>query len=73
MRIKTTYFGLPIVDERLVRVDDIKALPFFKFWEESATGSTMLQHDDGTVFVYLHDWERFAHLFIKTGKHRFMQ
>lgn len=67
---KTTYFGLPIVNDKLVRLDDIRRLPFFSFWEESARGSTMLQGDEGALFVYLHDWENFARLFIATGKHR---
>lgn len=36
-------------------------------------GSTTLGHP-GTDehFVYLHDWERFARLFISTGRHRYM-
>ena len=68
---KTTYFGLPVVRDRLVRLDDIQRLPFFSFWEESARGSAMLKDDDGALFVYLHDWEAFARLFIDTGKHRF--
>ncbi len=68
---KTTYFGLPVVRENLVRFDDIRRLPFFSFWEESARGSTMLTDDDGSLFVYLHDWEYFARLFIETGKHRY--
>lgn len=36
--LKTTYFGLPIVREKYVRDDDIKALPFFEFWSDSARG-----------------------------------
>lgn len=69
--MKTSYFGLPIVRDNLVRLDDIRRLPFFSFWEESSRGSTMLQGDAGELFVYLHDWESFADLFIKTGKHRY--
>lgn len=68
--MNTTYFGLPIVRDNLVRLDDIRRLPFFSFWEESARGSTMLIGDQDEVFVYLHDWEHFAELFIKTGTHR---
>lgn len=67
---QTTYFGLPVVRDNLVRLDDIRRLPFFSFWEESARGSTMLKDDDGALLVYLHDWENFARLFIETGKHR---
>lgn len=66
-----TYFGLAVVRGKLVRLDDIRRLPFFSFWEESARGSAMLKDDDGALFVYLHDWENFARLFIQTGKHRF--
>jgi len=70
---KTTYFGLPIVRDQLVRLDDIRRLPFFSFWEESARWSAMLRDDSGEHFVYLHDWETFSLLFIKTGKHRFSE
>lgn len=69
----TTYFGLEIVNKRLVRETDILQLPFADFWRESSVGSTTL--DDAQTserFVYLHDWERFAELFIDTGRHRFM-
>lgn len=68
---KTTYFGLPVVRDRLVPLADICRLPFFDFWQESSTGSAMLLEDDGTQYVYLHDWEAFARLFIETGKHRY--
>ncbi|WP_312938419.1 hypothetical protein [Stutzerimonas nitrititolerans] len=71
--MKTTYFGLPIVRDNLVRLDDIRRLPFFSFWEESARGSAMLIGDQDEVFVYLHDWENFAELFIKTGTHRYSE
>lgn len=70
---KTTYFGLEIIDGKLVREADIMRLPFGSFWRESSMGSTTLGHP-GTDehFVYLHDWERFARLFISTGRHRYM-
>ena len=29
---KTTYFGLPVVRDNLVRLDDIRHLAFFSFW-----------------------------------------
>jgi len=66
----TTYFGLTVVKDRLVRLDDIRRLPFFSFWEESSHGSALCEGDEGELFVYLHDWESFSDLFIKTGKHR---
>lgn len=66
-----TYFGLPVV-RGMVRQSDIKTLPFWEFWQESAAGSTVL-HDSttGEQLVYLHDWERFCRLFIVTGRHRY--
>lgn len=69
----TTYFGLPIIDGKLVRLKDIEALPFAAFWRESASGSAMLSDDEGNAFVYLHDWEAFAELFIQTGRHRWQK
>lgn len=73
MAATKTYFGLPVLDDKLVRRADIEALPFAEFWRESAVGSTMLDDEiRGQCFVYLHDWERFARLFIETGRHRYM-
>jgi len=38
----------------------------------SSSGSTtLIDTQTGQSFVYLHDWEAFAELFIRTGKHRF--
>lgn len=74
MNDKGTYFGLEIIDGKLVREADIMRLPFAEFWRESSVGSTTLGHpDSNNHFVYLHDWERFAELFIRTGRHRFMR
>ena len=70
---KTTYFGLEILDDKFVRKADIERLPFAEFWRESSVCSTMLSDPKtGERFVYLHDWNRFAELFIRTGRHRFM-
>ena len=70
--LKRTYFGLEIINGNLVRLSDIEALPFVDFWRMSSSGSTMLvDTQTGQTFVYLHDWEAFAELFIRTGKHRF--
>lgn len=66
----TTWFGLEIVQDRLVRLTDIEALPFYDFWLESAKGSTMPVIDDA-YFVYLHDWVAFCERFVRTGGHRF--
>ena len=66
-----TYFGLEIIKDRYIREDDIKKLPFYEFWEESATGSTMVVDEKDGNLVYLHDWESFCIHFIRTGKHRY--
>ena len=57
----------------LVREVDIETLPFYDFWKESAFGSTCMpdEQNPGKSLVYVHDWEAFCKLFIKTGKHRF--
>lgn len=70
---KRTYFGLEIVQGKLIRKSDIVALPFADFWVASSVGSAFLT-DDKTEeeFIYLDDWEAFARLFIQTGRHRFM-
>lgn len=68
-----TYFGLEVIDKKMVREPDIAKLPFVDFWRESRIGSahlTDLQTHDH--LVYLRDWQAFSELFIKTGKHRYM-
>ena len=67
-----TYFGLEIHQGNLIKIDDIKKLPFYDFWYESAKGSTHAIIDD-EEYVYLSDFESFSKLFIKTGKHRFQK
>ncbi len=69
---KKTYFGLEIKDGNLIKESDIKNLPFYEFWLESAKGSTCAIID-GEEYIYLSDFESFASLFIKTGKHRFQK
>lgn len=73
MTANTTYFGLPIIAGKLVRLSDIEALPFADFWRESAKGSAVLVDAHGETFVYLHDWQAFAELFIRTGRHRWQE
>lgn len=68
--METTYFGLQVINDRFVRQSEIEQLPFFKFWEASSMGSACLPNGDDAL-IYLHDWESFCVLFIKTGKHRF--
>ena len=65
-----TYFGLKVYNARYIKYDDIKALPFYDFWLESAKGSGLPIENNETM-VWLHDWEIFCEKFIKTGKHRF--
>lgn len=73
MSLPKTYFGLPVLDGKLVRLSDIEALPFADFWLASSIGSTILGGaDGGESFVHLGDWEGFARLFIETGRHRYM-
>ncbi len=71
-----TFFGLPVITEGTkqgyVRLADIRSLPFFAFWEQSARGTTLTIGDNGESLVFLYDWEAFCHLFIETGKHRNM-
>lgn len=66
---QTTYFGLKVYKEG-VKESDIKKLPFYEFWEESARGSTSLNKDD-EIYIYLHDWVNFCKLFIKHGTHHY--
>lgn len=66
-----TYFGLEVVNGRGVRSTDIACLPFADFWSQSLVGSTQaLDHSNGEWLVYLHDWENFCELFIRTGQYR---
>ena len=65
-----TFFGVPVLEGKLIRESDIAKLPFYDFWRESARGSTLPIFDDES-YVYLHDWEAFCRLFIKTGRHRY--
>ena len=68
----TTFFGLPIIDGRFVKQEDIAQLPFYDFWRESAKGSTAVIHPETQhILIWLHDWEAFCRLFIRTGKHRY--
>ncbi len=67
-----TYFGLEIYQDKLIKIDDIKKLPFYDFWLDSSKGSTYAIVDD-EEYIYLSDFESFSRLFIETGKHRFQK
>ena len=77
-----TYFGLEVIDHlngKVVRYSDIQKLPFFEFWLESQSGSTVVQLNSSNepctpseTGINLNDWIAFSMLFIETGKHRYM-
>lgn len=54
----------PVVMER-----HIAELPFYPFWRDSSIGSAQ-SLIDGQAAVFLHDWNAFCRLFVRTGKHR---
>lgn len=72
-----SYFGVSVVqvgNMSCVPLQEIERLPFYNFWFESTSGSALLVHPEtNEKLVYLHDWEAFCVLFIRTGKHRFNQ
>ena len=70
VEVGVSFFGMPVFEGKLIRESDIAKLPFYDFWRESARGSTQPILDDES-YVYLHDWEAFCRLFIKTGRHRY--
>ena len=70
--MQRSYFGVEVVREKLIDEVEIKKLPFYEFWLESALGSTMLNEGDKN-YIYLSDWEAFAKMFIQTGKHRYQE
>ena len=47
----------------------IAELPFYSFWRDSSIGSAQ-SLIDGQAAVFLHDWNAFCRLFVRTGKHR---
>lgn len=71
-----SYFGVSVVqvgNMSCVPLQEIERLPFYAFWLESARGTTLLIHPETNEnLVYLYDWEAFCSLFIRTGRHRFM-
>ena len=71
-KINETYFGIQIQEDSYILESDIKKLPFYQFWKDSASGSTclVLENDTG---IYITDWELFCKYFIKSGKHRYQK
>jgi len=73
---KFTFFGLKVYtidNQDYIREEDIKKLPFYEFWKESAKGSTYIIDEKLGNLIFLYDWESFSKEFIKTGKHRYMK
>lgn len=69
LKVTSTYFGVPVIKGKFVRESDISKLPFYEFWGDSRIGSSCIRDGNDTL-IYLHDWEAFSLLFIRTGKHR---
>ena len=72
---ETACFGVPVMrpagqgDCPVVMEHHIAELPFYPFWRDSSIGSAQ-NLIDGQAAVFLHDWNAFCRLFVRTGKHR---
>ena len=72
---ETACFGVPVMrpvgqrDFPVIMEHHIAALPFYPFWRDSSIGSAQ-SLIDGQATVFLHDWNAFCRLFVRTGKHR---
>ena len=72
---ETACFGVPVMrpagqgDCLVVMERHIAKLPFYPFWRDSSIGSAQ-SLIDGQVAVFLHDWNAFCRLFVRTGRHR---
>ena len=72
---ETACFGVPVMrpvgqrDFPVIMEHHIAALPFYPFWRDSSIGSAQ-SLIDGQAAVFLHDWNAFCRLFVRTGKHR---
>ena len=72
---ETACFGVPVMrpvgqrDFPVIMEHHIAALPFYPFWRDSSIGSAQ-SLIDGQAAVFLHDWNAFFRLFVRTGKHR---
>ena len=72
---ETACFGVPVMrtagqgDSPVVMERHIAELPFYPFWRDSSIGSAQ-SLIDGQAAVFLHDWNAFCRLFVRTGKHR---
>ena len=72
---ETACFGVPVMrtaeqgDSPVVMERHIAELPFYSFWRDSSIGSAK-SLIDGQAAVFLHDWNAFCRLFVRTGRHR---
>ena len=72
---ETACFGVPVMrpagegDCPVVMERHMAELPFYPFWRDSSIGSAQ-SLIDGQAAVFLHDWNAFCRLFVRTGKHR---
>ena len=72
---ETACFGVPVMrpagrgDCPVVMERHIAELPFYSFWRDSSIGSAQ-SLIDGQTAVFLHDWNAFCRLFVRTGRHR---
>ena len=72
---ETACFGVPVIrpagQDRcpIVMERHIAALPFYPFCQDSSIGSAQSMIDRQTA-VFLHYWNAFCRLFIRTGRHR---
>ena len=72
---ETACFGVPVMrpagqgDCPVIMERHIAELPFYSFWRDSSIGSAQ-SLIDGQAAVFLHDWNAFCRLFVRTGKHR---
>ncbi len=53
--------------EVIGKMEHIKKLPFYSFWEKKSFGSTIVLVGKDDKLIYLNDWEKFSRRFINTG------
>ena len=72
---ETACFGVPVRrpagqgDSPVVMERRLAELPFYSFWRDSSIGSAQSLIDEQAA-VFLHDWNAFCRLFVRTGRHR---
>ncbi len=70
--VDVSYFDLDVYElygcGKCIRMEDIKKLPFYDIWFESAMGSTMGISEEYGSMVYIHDWVNFSRGYIAHGE-----